>query len=75
MPLVHECADPACPVLTMGTFCVEHERNARVEGDDLLTVPRSVPPARRLQAPGVRPRRNDSIGAYDSLRVRTCARL
>jgi hypothetical protein len=25
MPIVHECAAPACHVLTMGSYCVEHE--------------------------------------------------
>ena len=26
MPLVHECAAPDCPVVTMGAFCIDHER-------------------------------------------------
>ena len=26
MPVVHECADPDYDVLTMGEFCLEHER-------------------------------------------------
>jgi hypothetical protein len=25
MPIVHECADPNCPTLTMGVYCLEHE--------------------------------------------------
>ena len=25
MPIVHECAEPDCPILTMGEYCVEHE--------------------------------------------------
>ena len=40
MPLVRECVDPGCRVLTMGAFCVEHEQAARVEGgdDNLVSV-------------------------------------
>ncbi len=26
MPIVQPCSDPSCDVLTMGTFCLEHER-------------------------------------------------
>ena len=25
MPVVHECAEPDCPILTMGEYCVDHE--------------------------------------------------
>jgi hypothetical protein len=25
MPIVHECAEPDCPILTMGEYCIEHE--------------------------------------------------
>jgi hypothetical protein len=27
MPIVHECAESACHILTMGTHCIEHERS------------------------------------------------
>jgi hypothetical protein len=26
MPVVHACEEPGCVILTMGQFCVEHER-------------------------------------------------
>lgn len=26
MPIVHECAEPECPILTMGEYCLDHER-------------------------------------------------
>lgn len=25
MPIVHECAEPDCPILTMGEYCIDHE--------------------------------------------------
>lgn len=25
MPIVHECSEPGCEILTMGEYCVEHE--------------------------------------------------
>jgi hypothetical protein len=28
MPLVHECAHEGCHVLTMGPYCLDHERPA-----------------------------------------------
>lgn len=28
MPLVHECAEEGCSVLTMGLYCLEHEQAA-----------------------------------------------
>lgn len=29
MPLVHACSSPGCSTLTMGSLCLEHEREAR----------------------------------------------
>ena len=34
MPLVHVCAESGCPVLTMGTFCVQHEQTAPDGGEE-----------------------------------------
>lgn len=31
MPIVHPCAYPGCPTLTMGEVCLEHELEALVE--------------------------------------------
>jgi hypothetical protein len=28
MPIVHECAESACHILTMGVHCIEHERGS-----------------------------------------------
>jgi hypothetical protein len=25
MPIIHQCTDPDCPILTMGDLCLEHE--------------------------------------------------
>ena len=36
MPLVHECAAPDCHVVTMGAFCIDHEREAVAPADILL---------------------------------------
>ena len=44
MPLVHECAAPDCKVLTMGEYCMEHERS-EVDASlvDALTLATAVP--------------------------------
>ncbi len=48
MPIVHPCAHADCEILTMGTFCLEHERE---RGQSLLRrVRRTVP---RLATMGV----------------------
>jgi hypothetical protein len=31
MPVIHECSESGCRVLTMGQFCVEHEADRRSE--------------------------------------------
>jgi hypothetical protein len=31
MSLVHQCRHPDCHVLTMGTFCVEHDQRPALE--------------------------------------------
>jgi hypothetical protein len=36
LPLVRQCADPRCPVLTMGPFCIDHEREAVRRGEVAL---------------------------------------
>ena len=36
MPLVHECAAPDCDVVTMGAFCIDHEREPVPPADVLL---------------------------------------
>jgi hypothetical protein len=36
MPLVHECAAPDCHVVTMGAFCIDHERETVPPADVLL---------------------------------------
>ncbi len=36
MPLVHQCADPGCPVLTMGAYCTDHEREPVRRGEVAL---------------------------------------
>jgi hypothetical protein len=39
MPLVHECAAPNCQVVTMGAFCIEHERESFALGGAALRKP------------------------------------
>jgi hypothetical protein len=39
MPLVHECADPDCHVVTMGAFCIDHERDSFAPSDADLPEP------------------------------------
>ena len=29
VPIIHECSEPGCNVLTMGDYCVEHEQERR----------------------------------------------
>jgi hypothetical protein len=29
MPIIKQCTDPDCPILTMGDLCLEHERADR----------------------------------------------
>ena len=36
MSLVHECAAEHCTILTMGQFCVEHEKDEAL--DDALPI-------------------------------------
>ena len=36
MPLVHEFAAPDCQVVTMGAFCIDHERETLPPADVLL---------------------------------------
>ena len=44
MPLVHQCRHPDCHVLTMGMFCVEHDRKPALETSlrDLTTQTNAV---------------------------------
>jgi hypothetical protein len=45
MPIVHECASEDCKVLTMGEFCLDHERfDERLESTRTAAV---ATPARR----------------------------
>ena len=34
MSLVHQCAAPDCHVVTMGAFCIDHEREALTSSRD-----------------------------------------
>jgi hypothetical protein len=34
MSLVHQCAAPDCHVVTMGAFCIDHEREALASSHD-----------------------------------------
>jgi hypothetical protein len=45
MPVVHACEKPGCVILTMGQFCVEHERTGA------LTTPLSAQAAGALVEP------------------------
>ena len=45
MPLVHECADPGCHVVTMGVFCIDHERETFAYAEVALLEPISDPAA------------------------------
>jgi len=53
MPLVHECAAPDCHVVTMGAFCIDHERET-VPPADVLLDPISDAAA-QSRAGGLRP--------------------
>jgi predicted metal-dependent TIM-barrel fold hydrolase len=46
MPIVHECASEDCKVLTMGEFCLDHERR-----DELAVAASVVTLARKTDAP------------------------
>ena len=30
VPIIQQCTDPDCPILTMGDLCLDHEHAARV---------------------------------------------
>jgi hypothetical protein len=53
MPVVHQCAAPDCDVVTMGAFCINHEREA-VPAADVLLYPVSNA-AVRSRAADLRP--------------------
>ena len=38
MPMIHECLEPGCPVLTMGEYCVDHEVSRALEEAALLAA-------------------------------------
>jgi hypothetical protein len=46
MPIVHECASEDCKVLTMGEFCLDHERR-----DELAVAASVVTLVRKTDAP------------------------
>lgn len=56
MPLVHECSADNCKTLTMGQFCIEHEKNKlsdHATSDALRGLAVSFNPARRASAASV----------------------
>ena len=46
MPLLHQCAAPDCDVVTMGAFCIDHERKALASSRDHALEPISNAAAR-----------------------------
>ena len=51
MPIVHECASEDCKVLTMGEFCLDHER--RDEQLESALTASVLTLARKTDAPNV----------------------
>jgi hypothetical protein len=42
MPIVHECNDASCRILTMGSYCMEHEAEREPVDPALETVRSTV---------------------------------
>lgn len=51
MPIISECSEPGCEILTIGDYCIEHERERDADDPIARELTADQPPVPVPQAP------------------------